>query len=41
MPLQQAAQKAMDAIRVMILRHKDNEDHYVGIPIETCLDVLE
>jgi hypothetical protein len=30
----------MDAIRVMILRHKDNEDHYVGIPIETCLDVL-
>ena len=41
MPLQQAVQYAMDAIRVMILRHKDNEDHYVGIPIETCLDVLE
>ena len=40
-PLQQAVQKAMDAIRVMILRNKDNEDHYVGIPIETCLDVLE
>ena len=40
MPLQQAVQRAMDAIRVMILRHKDNEDHYVGIPIETCLDVL-
>ena len=40
MPLQQAIRKAMDAIRVMILRHKDNEDHYVGIPIETCLDVL-
>ena len=39
-PLQQAVQSAMDAIRVMILRHKDNEDHYVGIPIETCLDVL-
>jgi pyridoxine kinase len=41
MPLQEAIQKAMGAIRVMILRHKDNEDHYVGIPIETCLDVLE
>ena len=41
MPLQEAIQNAMDAIRVMILRHKDNEDHYVGIPIETCLDVLE
>ena len=41
MPLQAAIQNAMDAIRVMILRHKDNEDHYVGIPIETCLDVLE
>ena len=40
MPLQQAIRRAMDAIRVMILRHKDNEDHYVGIPIETCLDVL-
>ena len=39
-PLQQAVQSAMDAIRVMILRHKDNEDHYVGIPIEPCLDVL-
>ena len=39
-PLQEAVQYAMDAIRVMILRNKDNEDHYVGIPIETCLDVL-
>ena len=39
-PLQQAVQYAMDAIRVMILRHKDNPDHYVGLPIETCLDVL-
>ncbi len=41
MPLQQTIQQAMDAIRVMILRNKDNEDHYVGIPIETCLDVLK
>lgn len=41
MPLQQAVQNAMDAIRVMILRNRDNEDHYVGIPIETCLDVLD
>ena len=40
-PLQQAVQYAMDAIRVMILRNRENEDHYVGIPIETCLDVLD
>ncbi len=39
-PLQQAIQNAMDAIREMILRNRDNEDHYVGIPIETCLDIL-
>ena len=41
MPLQEAVQNAMDANRVMILRNKDNEDHYVGIPIETCLDILK
>ena len=41
MPLQAAARQAMDAIRTMILRNRDNEDHYVGIPIETCLDVLD
>ena len=40
-PLPHAVQKAMDAVREMILRNKDNEDHYVGIPLETCLDVLE
>ena len=40
-PLPHAVQKAMDAVREMILRHKDNEDHYVGVPLETCLDVLE
>lgn len=39
-PLPVAIQKAMDAVREMILRHRDNEDHYVGIPLETCLDVL-
>ena len=39
-PLLRAVQCAMDAIRVMILRHQANEDHYGGIPIETCLDVL-
>ena len=41
MPLQAAARNAMDAIRVMILRNRDNKDHYVGLPIETCLDVLD
>ncbi|MBQ8554732.1 MAG: bifunctional hydroxymethylpyrimidine kinase/phosphomethylpyrimidine kinase [Clostridia bacterium] len=39
--LPMAVQKAMDAVRIMILRNKDNEDHYVGIPIETCLEVLD
>jgi pyridoxine kinase len=39
-PLPHAVQKAMDAVREMILRNKDNEDHYVGVPLETCLDVL-
>ncbi len=41
MPLQEAIRNAVEAIRVMILRNKDNEDHYVGIPIETCLDILQ
>ncbi len=41
MPLQQAIRSAVEAIRVMILRNRDNEDHYVGIPIETCLDILQ
>ena len=39
--LSKAVQKAMDVVREMILRHKDNEDHYVGVPLETCLDTLE
>lgn len=39
-PLPKAVQKAMDVVREMILRHKDNEDHYVGVPLETCLDTL-
>ncbi len=41
MPLQEAIRNAVEAIRVMILRNRDNEDHYVGIPIETCLDILK
>ncbi len=41
MPLQGAIRTAVDAIREMILRHRDNEDHYVGIPLETCLDILD
>ncbi len=41
MPLQSAVQSAIDAVRVMILRNRDNVDKYVGVPIETCLDVLK
>ncbi len=40
-PLQVAIRSAVDAIREMILRNRDNEDHYVGIPLETCLDILD
>lgn len=41
MPLQQAVQRAMNAVRTMIDRNRDKEDKYLGIPIETCLEVLD
>ncbi len=40
MPLRDAVQNAIDAVGAMIRRHRDNVDKYVGLPIETCLDVL-
>ena len=33
--------RAMDAVRTMIDRNRDKEDKYLGIPIETCLEVLD
>ncbi len=39
--LQVATKKAMDAVKEMIERNKDNQDKYKGIPIETCLEVID
>ena len=33
--------KRQDAVRTMIDRNRDKEDKYLGIPIETCLEVLD
>ena len=40
-PLQESTHRAMDAVRTMIDRNRDKEDKYLGIPIETCLEVLD
>ena len=39
--LQGATKKAMDVVKEMIERNKDNQDKYKGIPIETCLEVID
>ena len=39
--LQQATQKAMDAVRTMIAQNAENVDKFKGIPLETCLEVLD
>ncbi len=39
--LQVATKKAMDVVKEMIERNKDNQDKYKGIPIETCLEVID
>ena len=39
--LQESTHRAMDAVRTMIDRNRDKEDKYLGIPIETCLEVLD
>lgn len=36
-----AAGDAMDIVKAMIVRNMDNADKYKGIPLETCLEVLE
>ncbi len=36
-----SAEKAMNAVKAMILRCRGGEDTYKGIPIETCLEVLD
>ena len=39
--LPQATRRAMDVVSRMIDRNRDVEDHYCGIFIERCLDLLE
>ena len=34
-------QRAMDVVRIMLDKNRDNEDKYKGIPIESCLEVLD
>lgn len=39
--LQTATHKAMDAVRTMIMKNVGNADKFKGIPLETCLEVLD
>lgn len=39
--LQTATKKAMDAVRTMIIKNAENADKFKGIPLETCLEVLD
>ena len=39
--LHNATQKAMDAVRTMIVENTENVDKFKGIPLETCLEVLD
>lgn len=39
--LMNSTQKAMDAVKEMIVKNQDNADKFKGIPVETCLDVLD
>ncbi len=39
--LQVATKNAMDVVKEMIELNKDNQDKYKGIPLETCLEVID
>ena len=39
--LQTATTEAMDAVKSMIGKNADNVDKYKGIPLETCMEVLD
>lgn len=39
--LHDATQKAMNAVRAMIAENAENVDKFKGIPLETCLEVLD
>lgn len=36
-----STQKAMDAVKTMIEMNRDNQDKFKGIPVESCLGVLD
>ena len=36
-----STQRAMDTVKIMIEKNRDNEDKYKGIPIESCLEVIK
>ena len=40
-PMTKSVEKAMNAVKAMILRSRDRQDTFKGIPIETCLEVLD
>ncbi|MCD8220582.1 MAG: pyridoxamine kinase [Clostridiales bacterium] len=39
--LRASTAKAMDAVRELIIRNRGNEDKFKGIPIESCLEVID
>ena len=39
--LVESTQKAMDATKAMIAMNRDNADKFKGIPLESCLEVLD
>lgn len=39
--MEEATYCAMKAVRTMILKNVDNQDTFKGIPVETCLEVLD
>lgn len=39
--LENSTRKAMDAVKEMIVRYQDDQDKFKGIPLESCLEVLD
>lgn len=39
--LKESVQKAMDVVKEMILRNRDNVDKFKGIPVEVCLELID
>lgn len=39
--LRESTQKAMDIVKEIILRNRDNADKFKGIPVEVCLELID